>query len=146
NILIANPAASESDLAEAIRSARLDGFVAGLSAGLDTVVGDRGLKLSGGERQRVALARALLRKASILLLDEPTSALDAKTEAEIADDLLQASNGRTTLIVTHRLPLAAQADRVIVLHEGVVVEQGTHVTLLSAGGHYTRLWRRNAEQ
>lgn len=106
------------------------------------MVGERGLKLSGGEKQRVALARALLKDSPALILDEATSALDAATEAAILADLISAAGDRTTLIVTHRLPLAARADEILVLREGRVIERGTHAALLEADGAYADLWSR----
>ncbi|MDP3737534.1 MAG: ABC transporter ATP-binding protein [Hyphomonadaceae bacterium] len=140
NLVFAKPDASNEDIARVLRIARLDGLFAGLRDGLDTVVGDKGFKLSGGERQRVAIARALLQDADILLLDEATSALDARTEKDVCTDLMAMAAGRTTLIVTHRLALAASAASIIVLQNGRVVEQGSHDELMAANGVYGRLW------
>jgi ABC-type transport system involved in Fe-S cluster assembly fused permease/ATPase subunit len=142
NILFARPGASRQDLDDAIARAHLEELAARLPQGLSTRVGERGLKLSGGEKQRVALARAVLKDAPVLVLDEATSALDAATEAAIAGDLISATSGRTTLIVTHRLALAAPAEEILVLGDGMVVERGPHRDLLAADGAYADLWRR----
>jgi ABC-type multidrug transport system fused ATPase/permease subunit len=142
NILFARPGADREDLERAVARAHLDGLVSHLPQGLSTVVGERGLKLSGGEKQRVAIARAVLKDALALVLDEATSALDAATEAAISADLIAAAGGRTTLIVTHRLALAAHADEILVLNEGRIAERGSHGALLSADGLYATLWRR----
>jgi ABC-type transport system involved in Fe-S cluster assembly fused permease/ATPase subunit len=142
NILFARPGASKKELERAIARAHLEELTARLPQGLATMVGERGLKLSGGEKQRVALARAVLKDAPALILDEATSALDAATEAAISADLISAAGDRTTLIVTHRLALAAHADEILVLSDGRVVERGAHAALLAAGGAYAGLWRR----
>jgi ABC-type multidrug transport system fused ATPase/permease subunit len=146
NILFARPGATREQLERAISRAHLEGLLARLPQGLATVVGERGLKLSGGEKQRVAIARALLKDAPALILDEATSALDTATEAAITSDLMAAAGGRTTLIVTHRLSLAARAEEIIVLNEGCVAERGTHAALLRADGAYADLWRRQGPQ
>lgn len=142
NIAFARPDANIEEIDDAVRRARLSATVARLPNGLDTLVGERGLKLSGGERQRVAIARAALKQAPILVFDEATSALDAATEREVCADMLEAAGGRTALIVTHRLQVAARADSVIVLDAGHVAEQGSHEALLAQGGAYAGLWRR----
>ena len=121
---------------------RASEFIAGLPEGLLTKVGERGLKLSGGERQRVGIARALLADPRVLILDEATSALDSRTEAAIQDTLRKARQGRTTLVVAHRLSTIADADRIIVLRPGRVAEEGRHEELLERGGEYAALWRR----
>lgn len=128
-----------SEMARALRTAHVEGFLPALSAGLDTEVGPRGSSLSGGQRQRVGIARALLRKAPVLLLDEATSALDAEAEAAVAAALLEASVGRTTLVIAHRLATVRNADKIIVMDQGSLVEEGTHTELLSKGGSYARL-------
>lgn len=142
NILFARPDADEAAVRRALSQAHLEELVARLPEGLATRVGERGLKLSGGEKQRVAIARAVLKDAPVLVLDEATSALDAETERAICADLIAAAKGRTTLIVTHRLAVAAHADEILVMREGQVVERGAHVGLLAAGGAYAGLWRR----
>lgn len=144
NLMFARPEASAEALDEALAASRLDRLVNRLPLGLDTPVGERGLKLSGGEKQRVAIARALIQDAPVLVLDEATSALDAGTESEISTDLMRAARGRTTLIVTHRLALASHADEILVLSEGHIVERGPHAHLVRLGGSYARLWRRQA--
>jgi len=141
NLLFARPDADTRALQHAIAVARLDKLVSRLPRGLESPVGERGLKLSGGEKQRVAIARAVLRNAPVLVLDEPTSALDADTETAISADLIVAARGRTTLIVTHRLALAVHADVILVLENGRIVERGRHDRLIGAGGSYSRLWR-----
>jgi ATP-binding cassette subfamily B protein len=113
-----------------------------LPRGWDTVVGERGLTLSGGQRQRSTLARALLRDPQILVLDDAFAAVDAETEVAILDRLLERIQRRTTLVITHRLRVASLLDRIIVLEDGQVVEDGPHAELLARGGPYARLWRR----
>lgn len=142
NIAFARPDASEDQVRAAADAAELTEFIAGLPEGLQTKVGERGLKLSGGERQRVGIARALLADPRVLILDEATSALDSRTEAAIQDTLRRARQGRTTLVVAHRLSTIADADRIIVLRRGRVVEEGRHEELLERGGEYAALWRR----
>jgi ATP-binding cassette subfamily B protein len=115
-------------------------FVDDLPGGLDTVVGERGIKLSGGQRQRVALARAILRDAPILLLDEATSALDSESEILVQEALWRLMDGRTALVVAHRLSTVARMDRLVVLDGGRIVEQGSHAELLAAQGTYAALW------
>ncbi|WP_370231077.1 ATP-binding cassette domain-containing protein, partial [Salipiger bermudensis] len=117
-------------------------FITSLPEGYDTKVGERGLKLSGGEKQRVGIARTLLKNPPILLLDEATSALDTETEAEIQTALKRAGEGRTVITIAHRLSTIADADRIVVLEKGEVVEEGTHEALLARGGRYAQLWAR----
>ena len=142
NIGFGNPEADEAELWAAAEAAELGDFIRALPEGMETKVGERGLKLSGGERQRVGLARALLADPRVLILDEATSALDSRTEAAIQATLRRAKAGRTTLVVAHRLSTIADADQIIVLRRGKLVEQGTHDELLAAGGEYAALWRR----
>ncbi len=139
NVLYGRLDASEADVLEAIRRARLDDVVADLQHGLDTVIGERGVKLSGGQKQRLAIARMFLKNPPILILDEATSALDTETERAIQRSLAELSVGRTTLVIAHRLATVVGADRIVVVEAGGVVEQGRHDELLATGGAYARL-------
>jgi ATP-binding cassette subfamily B protein len=130
--------------AAAARAAHIHEFVSRLPDGYDTMVGERGLKLSGGEKQRVATARTLLKRPSILVFDEATSALDSRTERVIQRELEAIAAGRTTLVIAHRLSTIVNADQIVVLEAGRVVERGTHGQLLAAGGAYARLWAMQA--
>ena len=142
NIAYGRDDASEDDIIAAAKAAQIHDFITALPEGYDTPVGERGLKLSGGEKQRVGIARTLLKNPPILLLDEATSALDTETEASIQDALRRAGEGRTVITIAHRLSTIADADRIIVLEAGRVVEEGTHDGLLSSGGRYAALWHR----
>ena len=143
NIGFARPDADEAAIWAAADAAELDDFIRGLPQGMDTMVGERGLKLSGGERQRVGIARALLADPCILILDEATSALDSRTEAAIQKTLRRARSGRTTLVVAHRLSTIADADQILVLKGGRIVERGAHHELVARqGGEYAALWRK----
>ena len=146
NIAFARPDASDADVWAAAEAAELGEFIRGLPDGMTTKVGERGLKLSGGERQRVGIARALLADPRVLILDEATSALDSRTEAAIQATLRKARAGRTTLVVAHRLSTIVDADEIIVLRRGKVVERGPHAALLEAGGEYAALWRRQTRE
>jgi ATP-binding cassette subfamily B protein len=137
--------ASPEDIEEAARLAQIDGFIRSLPDGYETSVGERGLKLSGGEKQRVAIARTILKNPPILLLDEATSALDSFTEKEIQDALEKISRGRTTLVIAHRLSTVINADEILVIDRGVIVERGHHDQLLAADGVYAALWNRQRE-
>ena len=137
--------ASEAEVREAARLAQIDRFIESLPEGYDTPVGERGLKLSGGEKQRVAIARTILKAPPILVLDEATSALDSFTEAEIQSALDRVSRGRTTLVIAHRLSTVVNADAILVLDHGRIVERGSHAELLEAGGVYAALWDRQRE-
>ena len=137
--------ATQAEIEEATRLAQIDHFIASLPEGYETSVGERGLKLSGGEKQRVAIARTLLKAPPILVLDEATSALDSFTEKDIQDSIEQMSRGRTTLVIAHRLSTIVNADEIIVLDDGVIVERGNHEALISSGGVYAQLWNRQRE-
>jgi len=139
NILYGNLNASEEEVWEAARRARLDDFIRSLEDGMDTVIGERGVKLSGGQKQRLAIARMFLKNPPILILDEATSALDTETELAIQQSLAELSKGRTTLIIAHRLATIRDADRIVVVTEDGITEQGTHRELVEAGGVYSRL-------
>ena len=144
NIAYGRLDASEADIVEAARKARLEGVIADLPQGLDTVVGERGVKLSGGQKQRLAIARIFLKNPPILILDEATSALDTETERAIQQSLTELSKGRTTLVIAHRLATITQADRILVVNEGAIVEDGSHSELLSKNGLYSRLSQMQA--
>jgi ATP-binding cassette, subfamily B, heavy metal transporter len=140
NIQYGRTEASEDDVVEAARAAHIHDFIQSLPARYETMVGERGLKLSGGEKQRVAIARALLKDPRILIFDEATSALDSKSEKAIQAELERISKGRTTLVIAHRLSTVMDADQILVLAQGRIVERGSHRELLAAGGDYARMW------
>ncbi|MGG7565705.1 ABCB family ABC transporter ATP-binding protein/permease [Rhodovulum sp. DZ06] len=142
NIAYGRAGAGQAEIEEAARAAQIHDFIAALPQGYDTVVGERGLKLSGGEKQRVAIARTILKNPPILILDEATSALDTDTEREIQAALKRLSEDRTVLVIAHRLSTVVDADRIVVLDAGEVVEEGTHAELLALGGRYATLWAR----
>ena len=145
NIAYGRPEASRDDVEEAARLAHVHDFIAALPDGYDTQVGERGLKLSGGEKQRVAIARTILKDPRIMLFDEATSALDSKTEKEIQDNLKEVSRDRSTLVIAHRLSTIVDADQILVLDGGHIVERGRHAELLAAEGKYADMWRRQQE-
>ncbi|WP_439122979.1 ABCB family ABC transporter ATP-binding protein/permease [Marivita sp.] len=146
NIAYGRANATEEDIIAAARSAQIHDFILSLPEGYDTMVGERGLKLSGGEKQRVGIARTLLKNPPILILDEATSALDSETEASIQDALKMAGEGRTVITIAHRLSTIADADRIVVLENGLVVEEGTHDDLLASHGRYATLWNRQMQE
>ena len=147
NIAYGRANADEDDVREAARGAAILPFIESLPEGFDTQVGERGLKLSGGEKQRVAIARTLLKDPPIVILDEATSALDSRTEQEILATLNRVARGRTTLAIAHRLSTIADADRILVLEQGRLAEQGHHTDLLRRDGLYAEMWmRQQAEQ
>jgi len=145
NIRYGKPDASPAEVREAARLAQIHDFIMGLPQGYNSLVGERGLKLSGGEKQRVAIARTILKGPPILMLDEATSALDSHTEMDIQDALERVARERTSLVIAHRLSTVVHADNIIVLDQGVIVEQGTHLELLAKGGLYASLWARQRE-
>src|SRR5205085_10284675 len=132
--------ASDAELHEPPPAAHIHDFIVTLPAGYETMVGERGLKLSGGEKQRVAIARALLKNPRILIFDEATSALDSRAEKAIQAELERISEGRTTLVIAHRLSTVMDADQILVLQGGRIVERGSHQQLLDAQGEYARMW------
>ena len=140
NIRYGRPEASDTEVYQAAQAAHLHQFIESLPDGYQTQVGERGLKLSGGEKQRVAIARALLKNPQLLIFDEATSALDSKTERAIQSELELASRGRTSLIIAHRLSTIMQADNILVMDNGQIIEQGRHSELLARGGTYARMW------
>ncbi|MDP6805920.1 MAG: ABC transporter ATP-binding protein/permease, partial [Rhodospirillales bacterium] len=145
NIAYGNPQATPSEVEAAARHARIHDFIVAQPDGYQTVVGERGLKLSGGEKQRVAIARTILKEPRILLFDEATSALDTRTEKEIQESLREVSEGRTTLVIAHRLSTVVDADEIVVLEAGRIAERGTHLRLLALGGRYAEMWARQQE-
>ncbi|HWA88854.1 MAG TPA: ABC transporter ATP-binding protein/permease [Rhizomicrobium sp.] len=145
NIAYGRIGANEADIKEAARHAQIDKFIVELPLGYESMVGERGLKLSGGEKQRVAIARTILKNPPILLLDEATSALDTHTEREIQSALAEVSQGRTTLVIAHRLSTVVDADEILVLDHGEIVERGRHSALVAAGGHYAAMWNKQKE-
>jgi ATP-binding cassette, subfamily B, heavy metal transporter len=146
NIAYGRAGASRTEIEAAARAAKIHEFIIGLPQGYDTTVGERGLKLSGGEKQRVGIARTLLKNPPILILDEATSALDTQTERSIQDSLREMGQGRSVITIAHRLSTIADADQIIVLENGRIVEQGRHEELLARGGRYAQMWERQSAE
>ena len=149
NILYGRPEATEDEVIEAARQAEAHDFILDLQdpegrAGYEAQVGERGVKLSGGQRQRIALARVILKDAPILILDEATSALDSEVEAEIQTTLYGMMEGKTVIAIAHRLSTIARMDRILVIDDGRIVEEGSHSALLARGGLYSRFWDRQS--
>lgn len=144
NIAYGRPDATENEILRAAREANALEFIERLPRGLDTQVGERGVKLSGGQRQRIAIARAILMDAPILVLDEATSALDSESEKLIQDALENLMRDRTSLVIAHRLSTVAALDRIVVIRDGEIVEDGRHAELVGADGEYAQLWSRQS--
>lgn len=149
NILYGRPDATEAEMVEAAKQAEADEFARNLQdfkgrEGYEAHLGERGVKLSGGQRQRIALARAFLKDAPILVLDEATSALDSEVEAQVQTALHRIMQGKTVLAIAHRLSTIAEMDRIVVMDEGRIVEEGNHESLLARGGLYARYWNRQS--
>jgi ATP-binding cassette subfamily B protein len=140
NIAYGKPGAARQDVEAAARAARIHDFIASTPLGYDTMVGERGLKLSGGEKQRVAIARTLLKDPPILIFDEATSALDSANERAIQAELRSAAQGKTTLVIAHRLSTVVDAHEILVMDAGHIIERGTHEQLLAQGGRYASMW------
>ena len=142
NIAYGRPDATMEEIREAARAANALEFIEALPQGFATITGERGIKLSGGQRQRIAIARAMLADCPILVLDEATSALDSESEAAVQEALARLMEGRTAIVVAHRLSTVASLDRIVVLSQGRIVEDGPHAELVAKGGDYARLWNR----
>jgi ATP-binding cassette subfamily B protein len=145
NLRFAKPQATDEEIYAAAAAARIHDVIAALPDGYDTVVGERGYRFSGGEKQRIAIARTILRNPPILVLDEATSSLDTETERLVQEALDRLSKGRTTIAIAHRLSTVRDADQIVVLDRGKVVERGRHEELLAAGGRYAALVSRDSE-
>ena len=143
NLRFARPDATDEEIEEAARAAQIHDTIAALPDGYDTVVGERGFRFSGGEKQRIAIARTILRNPPVLVLDEATSALDVQTERAVDEALERLAEGRTTIVIAHRLSTVRDADQIVVLDGGEIVERGTHDELLALGGRYAALVARD---
>jgi len=146
NLSYGRPEATQHEIEEAAGMAHIRDFIESLPQGYETVVGERGLKLSGGEKQRIAIARAILKKPRILVFDEATSSLDSHTEQAIQETLREVAENHTTLVIAHRLSTVVDADRILVMSEGRIVEQGTHRQLLDKNGVYSGMWLLQQQQ
>ena len=146
NLRFARPDATDEEIEDAARTARIDTLISSLPEGYDTVVGERGYRFSGGEKQRMAIARTILRNPPVLVLDEATSSLDTQTEAAVQAELERLSEGRTTITIAHRLSTVRDADQIVVLDKGRIVERGHHDELLEAGGLYAALVARDVAE
>jgi ATP-binding cassette subfamily B protein len=146
NLRFARPDATDEQIEAAARTARIHDLIESLPDGYDTVVGERGYRFSGGEKQRMAIARTILRNPPVLVLDEATSSLDTQTEAAVQAELERLSRGRTTITIAHRLSTVRDADQIVVLDQGRIVERGTHDELLEHGGYYAALVARDVTE
>ena len=146
NIEYGRPGATREEVEHAARAAHIHDLIASLPDGYETEVGERGLKVSGGEKQRVAIARALLKNPAILIFDEATSALDSRSEKAIQAELDRIALGRTTLTIAHRLSTVMDADEILVMDAGRIVERGTHPQLIARGGHYAQMWQLQQQE
>jgi ATP-binding cassette subfamily B protein len=146
NIGYGRPGASDADIEDAARRAHVLDFILRMPDGWDTMVGERGLKLSGGEKQRVAIARTLLKNPAIMIFDEATSALDSATEKAIQAELREIAKDRTTLVIAHRLSTIIDADQILVLNAGRIIERGTFRELLDANGKFAEMWRLQQQE
>ena len=143
NLRFARPDATDEEIEDAARAAQIHDTIAALPDGYDTVVGERGFRFSGGEKQRIAIARTVLRNPPVLVLDEATSALDVQTERAVEEALVRLAEGRTTIVIAHRLSTVRGADQIVVLDRGEIVERGTHAELLARGGRYAAMVERD---